>query len=75
MLKFQSNKWKKPIELKSSKLEPMKNWLKILCEKKEVNFKPEQISLSYDGEDVSLTESPLELEYEDGEILDCRIQV
>lgn len=74
-LKFQSDKWKKPIVLKISRLDPLTVWLKVLCDKEEVKFKPEQISLEFDGDHIDTSESPLELEFEGGEILDCRIKV
>lgn len=73
-LKFQSDKWKKPIVLKVSRLDPLTAWLKVLCEKDEVKFKPEQFSLEFDGDHIDVSESPLELEFEGGEILDCRIK-
>jgi hypothetical protein len=71
-LKFQSSKWKRPIVLKPSKLESFATILKELC--KQIDFKEEQISLKFDGEDVSLTESPIDLEFDGGEILDCYIK-
>lgn len=73
-LKFQSDKWKKAIILKVSRLEPLTTWLKVLCEKAEVNFKPEQIILQFDGDHIDTSDSPLELDFEGGEILDCRIK-
>jgi hypothetical protein len=72
-LKFQSDKWKKPIVLKASRMDTFKNFIETLC--KEVNFKPEQFSLKFDGDDVELSQTPMGLEFEGGEILDCRIKV
>lgn len=45
----------------------------ILCE--QVNFKPDQISLSFDGDEINLKETPMDLDFEGGEVLDCRIKV
>lgn len=73
-LKFQSDKWKKPIVLKMSRLDSLSTWVKVLCEKNEVNFTPDQISLEFDGDHIDMNESPLELDFEGGEILDCRIK-
>jgi hypothetical protein len=73
-LKFQSDKWKKPIALTASRLDALTEWLKLLCEKEEVKFQPSQISLVFDGDQISESESPLELEFDGGEILDCRIK-
>ena len=72
-LKFQSDKWKRPIAIKFSKLEPMKKWLEILCEK-EVEFTPQEISIKFDGDHVEKDQSPLELDFEGGEIIDCLIK-
>lgn len=72
-LKFQSDKWKKPIVLKASRMDTFKNFIETLC--KEVNFKPEQFSLKFDGDDVELSQTPMGLEFEGGEILDCSIKV
>lgn len=72
-LKFQSDKWKKPVIVKISKLDNFEIILAILCG--TVNFKPDQISLSFDGDSVSLKDTPFELEFEGGEILDCRVKL
>lgn len=73
-LKFQSDKWKKPIAIKVSKFDNFKTAIDILCEQM-TQFKPEQFSLQFDGDDVTLTETPIDLEFDGGEILDCRIKV
>lgn len=71
-LKFQSNKWKRPLIIKMSKLDNFKTAVEILCEK--VPFKPEQVSLTFDGDAVALTETPIDLEFEGGEIVDCLVK-
>lgn len=72
-LKFQSDKWKKPITLKVSRLETFESFIQILC-KDKIDFKPEQISLKFDGDDVDPSDTPISLDFEGGEILDCRIR-
>lgn len=71
-IKFQSDKWKKSITLKVSRFEPFSSHIKLLCE--QVNFKPEQFSLKFDGDNVEMSSSPIELEFEGGEIVDCGIK-
>lgn len=71
-IKFQSDKWKKPIALKVSRFEPFLSHIQLLC--KEVNFKPEQFSLKFDGDDIDMKNSAIELEFEGGEIIDCRVK-
>lgn len=71
-IKFQSDKWKKPIALKVSRFEPFLSHIQLLC--KEVNFKPEQFSLKFDGDDIDMKQSAIELEFEGGEIIDCRVK-
>jgi hypothetical protein len=73
-LKFQSDKWKKPIALKVSKFDNFKTALDILCEQMP-QFKPEQFSLEFDGDHVTLTQTPIDLDFDGGEILDCRVKV
>ena len=72
-LKFQSDKWKKPIAVKTSKVDDFKTALAILCE--QVPFKPGQITLRFDGDIVNLSETPVDLDFEGGEILDCGIKI
>lgn len=73
-LKFQSDKWKKPITLKVSKVDTFKSFILSLC--KQVNYKPEQItSLTFDGDNIDMNETPLDLDFEGGEMLDCRVSV
>lgn len=72
-LKFQSDKWKTPITLKVSRVESFESCIKTLC--KEVKFKPEQFSLEFDGDALSSLSTPMDLDFEGGEILDCRIKV
>ena len=71
-IKFQSDKWKKPIALKVSRFESFLSHIQLLC--KEVNFKPEQFSLKFDGDDIDMKNSAIELEFEGGEIIDCRVK-
>ncbi|CAG9807125.1 unnamed protein product [Chironomus riparius] len=71
-IKFQSDKWKKPISLKVSRFESFLSHIQLLC--KEVNFKPEQFSLKFDGDDIDMKNSAIELEFEGGEIIDCRVK-
>lgn len=71
-LKFQSDKWKKPIALKVSRVGTFNSFIKNLCE--QVKFKPEQFSLEFDGDDVDLNGTPMDLDFEGGEIMDCRIK-
>lgn len=72
-LKFQSDKWKKPIVVKMSKIDNFKTATEILCE--QVPFKPAQISLRFDGDPVNLSDTPMDLEFDGGEILDCGVKV
>lgn len=72
-LKFQSDKWKKPIEVKTSKVDDFKTAIEILCE--QLPFKPDQVTLRFDGDVVALSETPMDLDFEGGEILDCAIKV
>ena len=71
-IKFQSDKWKKPIALNVSRFEPFLSHIQLLC--KQVNFKPEQFSLKFDGDDIDVKKSAIELEFEGGEIIDCRVK-
>lgn len=71
-IKFQSDKWKKPIALKVSRFETFGMYIKQLC--KQLDFKPEQFSLKFDGDDVDMRKSAIELEFEGGEIIDCQIK-
>lgn len=71
-LKFQSDKWKMPISLKVSQFESFLSCIKTLC--KEVKFKPAQFSLEFDGEALSLSDTPMDLDFEGGEIVDCHIK-
>lgn len=71
-LKFQSDKWKMPIALKVSRVESFESCIKTLC--KQVDFKPAQFSLEFDGEALGFTDTPMDLDFEGGEIVDCRIK-
>lgn len=71
-LKFQSDKWKKPIVLRMSKMDNFKTAIEILCE--QIEFKAHQISLYFDGDLISDNETPIDLDFEGGEIVDCRIK-
>lgn len=71
-LKIQSNKWKRPVVIKMSKLDNFKTAVEILCE--QIEFKPEQISLRFDGDLIEMSETPIDLEFEGGEILDCLVK-
>lgn len=72
-LKFQSDKWKKPIAIKVSKFDDFQAAIVVLCQ--QVPFQPEQVSLRFDGDAVALQQTPMDLEFEGGEILDCGIKV
>lgn len=72
-LKFQSDKWKRPLIVKMSKLDNFKTAISILCE--QINFTPDQISLSFDGDAIALNDTPVDLEFDGGEILDCRVKI
>lgn len=72
-VKFQSDKWKKAIALKISKYEDFKTVINILCE--QIPFKPDQVTLRFDGDLVELKQTPLDLDFEGGEIMDCGIKV
>lgn len=72
-VKFQSDKWKKPIVLKISKFEDFKTAVAILCE--QIAFKPEQVTLRFDGDLISLTDTPTDLDFEGGECVDVKIKV
>lgn len=71
-MKFQSDKWKKPMVIKVSKLDSFKTAIEVLCE--QIPFKPNQITLRFDGDEVVLKETPMDLDFEGGEILDCIIK-
>lgn len=72
-IKFQSDKWKKPILVRISKVDDFETAIKILCE--QVPFQPNQVSLKFDGDIVNLSDTPMHLDFEGGEILDCAIRV
>lgn len=70
-IKFQSDKWKKPIALKVSKIDTFTTIVGILCE--QVGFRPNQVSLRFDGDKLDLSETPMDLDFEGGEIIDCKV--
>jgi Ubiquitin-2 like Rad60 SUMO-like len=70
-IKVQIESRKKPMMLDIEKGQPMK--LAFIKLSEELKCKPEQIRLRFDGEKVDLTSTPEDLEFEGGEILDCRI--
>ena len=70
-IKVQSDKWSRPLKIKISKVEKFKVALDILAE--SVEFKVEQMRLIFDGEKIDINDTPLELEFEGGEIVDCKI--
>ncbi|EAT34198.1 AAEL013540-PA [Aedes aegypti] len=69
-LKVQSDRWKKPLEVKIRK----DNKMMILIIKcaEELKCQPGDIKLSFDGDPVALDSTPVDLELEGGEILDLR---
>lgn len=71
-IKFQSDKWKKPIILKISRVDTFKAVIKILCE--QISFQPDQISLSFDGDIIEVNSTPMDLDFEGDEIVDCKIR-
>ncbi|KAG5673757.1 hypothetical protein PVAND_003777 [Polypedilum vanderplanki] len=72
-LKFQSDKWKRPISLKVSRVDKFSNFLKNLYE--QIGFTPKQIFLCFDGEPLDIDSTPMENELEGGEIIDCRVNI
>lgn len=74
VIKFQSDKWKKPIAVKISKFDSLKTAIDVLCQQMP-QFKINQFSLQFDGDDVSVNDTPTDLEFDGGEILDCRVKV
>lgn len=70
-IKVQSDKWSRPLKIKISKVEKFKVALDILAE--SVDFKVEQMKLIFDGDTIDINDTPMELEFEGGEIVDCRI--
>lgn len=70
-IKFQSDKWKKPIALKVSKMDTFSAIVGILCE--QVGFRTNQVSLRFDGDKLDLNETPMDLDFEGGEIVDCKV--
>jgi hypothetical protein len=71
-LKFQSDKWRRPIEMKMSRTEPFSSFLNKLSE--QIKYTPDQIALSFDGEPLDMSSTPMDNDMEGGEILDCRIK-
>jgi uncharacterized protein YehS (DUF1456 family) len=70
-IKIQIESRKKPLMLDVEKTQPMKMAFIKLSE--ELKCGPEQIRLRFDGEKVELSSTPEDLDFEGGEILDCRI--
>lgn len=70
-IKFQSDKWKKPVALKVSRMDTFTAIVGTLCE--QVGFRPNQMSLRFDGDKIDLSETPIDLDFEGGEIVDCRV--
>lgn len=70
-IKIQSDKWNRPLMIKISKVEKFQVALDILAE--TVKFKVEQMKLIFDGDIIDVNVTPMELEFEGGEIVDCRI--
>jgi hypothetical protein len=73
-VKFQSDKWKKPIGVKMSKYDVFKTAIVSLCEQMP-QFMPDHFKLQFDGDDVDVNDTPIDLEFEGGETLDCRVKV
>ncbi|CRK87995.1 CLUMA_CG001781, isoform A [Clunio marinus] len=72
VLKFQSDKWKKPVTIQLSKFDTFKTAVCILCEK--IPFKSEQITLSFVGDSVDMNQNSVDLDLDGGEIFDCYIK-
>lgn len=70
-IKVQSDKWSRPLKIMISKVEKFKIALDIIAE--SVEFKVEQMRLIFDGETIDINDTPLDLEFEGGEIVDCKI--
>lgn len=70
-IKVQSDKWSRPLKIMISKVDKFKVLLDIIAE--TVTFKVEQMRLKFDGEIVDINDTPLDLEFEGGEIVDCKI--
>jgi len=75
VLKFQSDKWKKPIAIKISRVDTFHNAITMLCNDPLVPFKPTQFSLMFDGDAIDIQDTPMDLDFEGGEIIDCRVKV
>lgn len=70
-IKVQSDKWSRPLKIKISKVEKFKVALDILAE--SVEFRVDQMRLIFDGDKIDINDTPMELEFEGGEIVDCQI--
>jgi Ubiquitin-2 like Rad60 SUMO-like len=70
-LKFQSDKWKQPVSVISSRFNNFSEIIQKLC--MQVQCEAKKISLFFDGESVCLNKTPVDMDFEGGEILDCRI--
>lgn len=67
-VKFQSNKFKKPIIIMAKRKESFKVAL-IKCAE-ELNTKPNNIQLKFDGEIIDLKQTPENFDFEGGELID-----
>ena len=74
VIKFQSDKWKKPIAVKISKFDCLKTAIDVLCQQMP-QFSQNQFSLQFDGDDISVNDTPIDLDFDGGEIIDCRVKV
>lgn len=71
-VKIQSQSFKKPIELKIMKNEPMRIVLIKLAE--ELKCQPSKISLKFDGDKILMDQTPNDIELEGGEIFDLILE-
>ena len=71
LLKIQSDKWKKPLELNIAKDQKMKVLI-IKCSE-ELKCSAGKLKLFFDGERIDLEDTPEDLDLEGGEMIDCRM--
>uniref|UniRef100_A0A1A9WBE4 Ubiquitin-like domain-containing protein n=1 Tax=Glossina brevipalpis TaxID=37001 RepID=A0A1A9WBE4_9MUSC len=72
LLKIQSDKLKKPLEVNISKMEKFLI-LYIKCEE-ELNLRRDKLRLSFDGEILEYNNTPADLDFEGGEVIDLRVK-
>ncbi|XP_055377847.1 DNA repair protein Rad60 isoform X2 [Condylostylus longicornis] len=72
VLKVQSNNWKKIVEISINKDENFSILSAKLAEELKINIK--NFTLIFDGEPMDLKETPTDLDFEGGELIDCKIK-